>query len=286
MAQAQQTIKRLAAVHPQRVDLGVCVAPLRPTGGCMDRAEPGVLVRADFHIVILCSGGSAEQVVDLATHQHETGSLLWIRPGHVHELPPSVQGTVVCFTEDFVGPEASLSAGPVSWVFGPGDLGDVRAHLAVLEGEYERFVFGPTGPHLAQGEAMLRLLLRAFLIRIGQAPPMVAGQTIEPNPVARAFLVMVEHSFATIRTVEAYAAVLGYSSKTIERASLEATGQCPKQVIDARVILEARRLLAYTDLPVARVGYKLGFVDPANFCKFFTRATEMSPGVFRASRCT
>ncbi|RYV51279.1 helix-turn-helix domain-containing protein [Pengzhenrongella frigida] len=286
MTASQQTINRLAAVHPNRVDLGVCVAPLRPTGGCMDRAEPGVLVRADFHIVILCSGGSADQVVDLARHHHESGALVWIRPGHVHELPPAVEGTVVCFTDAFVGSETSLSPGPVSWNLGSDDLGDVRAHLAVLQGEYERFVFGPTGPHLAQGEAMLRLLLRAFLIRIGQAPALLAGQTIEPHPVARAFLTMVERSFATIHTVEAYAGALGYSSKTLERASVEATGLSPKQVIDGRLVLEARRLLAYTNLPVSRVGSRLGFVDPANFCKFFLRATEMSPGAYRASRQT
>ena len=284
MAATQQTINRLAAVHPNRAELGVCVAALQPTGGCMDRAESGVLLRADFHVVILCSGGSADQVVDLALHHHEPGSLLWIRPGQVHERPPAVAGTVVCFTDAFVGPQASRAPGPVSWNLGSDDIGDVRAHLAVLQGEYERYVFGPTGAHLAQGEAMLRLLLQAFLLRIGQAPGLLAERATEPHPVAQAFLAMVEQSYATVHTVETYAAVLGYSSKTIERASVEATGLSPKQVIDARLVLEARRLLAYTNLPVSTVGRRLGFVDPANFCKFFARATGITPGAFRSSR--
>ena len=77
--------------------------------------------------------------------------------------------------------------------------------------------------------------------------------------------------------------MLGYSAKTLARASAEATGLTPKQIIDARLVLEARRLLAYTDVPVSTVGRRIGFDDPANFCRFFTRATGMAPGAFRAA---
>lgn len=284
MSATQQTIGRLDAVHPTRADLGLCVAQLRPTGGCMDRKPESPLLRADFHVVLLCSGGSGDHVVDLALHHHEPGSLLWIRPGQVHERPPRIEGTAICFTDDFLGNDVSLRVGPSSWSFGSEDLGDVRAHLAVLEGEYERFVFGPTNRRLATGESMLRHLLLALLLRIDQAPPLYEGQPLLPHPVARAFVEMVERCFPTIHTVEEYATVLGYSSKTIARASVEATGLTPKQVIDARLVLEARRLLAYTDLSVCAVGRRLGFDDAANFCRFFTRATGMSPGTFRASR--
>ena len=287
MAVVQHSIGRLDAVHPTRTDLGVCVAPLLPTGGCMDRARTGELIRADFNVLILCSGGSGDQVVDLGTHHHEAGSLLWLRPGRVHEKPPAVQGTVVCFTDAFVGAEPALRAETSSWILGPDDLGDIRAHLAVLEGEYQRYVFGPTGPHLVRGEAMLNLLLRALLLRVAQAPGLrprlEPGPVLRTHPVAEAFLALVERSYASIHTVGAYATVLGYSAKTLERASIEATGFNPKQVIDARLVLEARLLLSHTNLPVSAVGRRLGFVDPANFCKFFLRAGEMSPGAFRSS---
>lgn len=61
------------------------------------------------------------------------------------------------------------------------------------------------------------------------------------------------------------------------------TGLNPKQVIDARLVHEARRLLAYTNLSIAAVGRRLGFVDPTTFCTFFLRAGDMSPVAFRAS---
>lgn len=281
---ATPTIGRLDAVHPVRAELGVCVAPLRPTGGCMDRSSAMDLVRTDFHVLLLCSGGDADHQVDLEVHRHRPGSLLWIKPGQVHGRPPAVQGTAVCFTDDFLSTTGVPRVAPTSWQLAGDDLADVRAHLAVLTGEYERYVFDQTGRHLSRGDTMLQHLLAALLLRIEQAPALGSGAPPAPHPVALAFLELVERSFATPRTVEEYAAALGYSSRTLTRASVEATGLTPKQAIDARRVLEARRMLAYTDLSVAAVGRRVGFEDPANFGKFFARATGSTPGGFRLGR--
>jgi AraC-like DNA-binding protein len=35
-------------------------------------------------------------------------------------------------------------------------------------------------------------------------------------------------------------------------------------------------------LPVANIGYELGFSEPTNFVKFFHRETRLTPGAFRA----
>ncbi|CAM5557963.1 Transcriptional regulator OS=Streptomyces glaucescens OX=1907 GN=SGLAU_27945 PE=4 SV=1 [Streptomyces glaucescens] len=61
-----------------------------------------------------------------------------------------------------------------------------------------------------------------------------------------------------------------------------ATGETPKAFIDKRVVLEAKRLLAHTDLPIGRVGAAVGFPDAANFSKFFHQHTETTPAAFRA----
>jgi AraC-like DNA-binding protein len=70
--------------------------------------------------------------------------------------------------------------------------------------------------------------------------------------------------------------------RTLTRASLAVTGRTAKQVVDDRVALEARRLLACTTLSVAEVGRRLGFPEPTNFGRFFHRELGLSPGAFRA----
>jgi AraC-like DNA-binding protein len=96
-----------------------------------------------------------------------------------------------------------------------------------------------------------------------------------------AFRKEIEDSFAVTRRVEDYAERLGCSVRTLTRACLAVTGRSAKQVIDDRVTLEAKRLLAYSDLPVAAIGHQLGFSEPTNFGRFFARETGVTPGEFR-----
>ena len=46
-------------------------------------------------------------------------------------------------------------------------------------------------------------------------------------------------------------------------------------------MLEAKRLLARTDLTVQQVAKELGFADPSCFCQFFRREAGLTPGSFR-----
>jgi AraC-like DNA-binding protein len=95
------------------------------------------------------------------------------------------------------------------------------------------------------------------------------------------FRTELERSYAGTRRAEDYARRLGYTVKTLTRACLAATGQPVKQVIDARVALEAQRLPAHTDTPVALIARRLGFSEATNFGKFFARHAGSAPGDFR-----
>jgi len=128
--------------------------------------------------------------------------------------------------------------------------------------------------------ALLRHQLTVLLLRIALlADPEPGGP--ESRTFAR-FRRLLEEGHGTSRRVEDYAARLGCSVRTLTRASLAVTGRTAKQVVDDRVALQARRLLACTALSVAEVGRHLGFPEPTNFGRFFHREVGMSPGQFRA----
>ncbi|MFD5825136.1 helix-turn-helix transcriptional regulator, partial [Lentzea sp. NPDC060358] len=90
-----------------------------------------------------------------------------------------------------------------------------------------------------------------------------------------------ERAFTRSRNAAEYAAAIGYSARSLNRICLAATGRTAKALIDARVALEAKRLLAHTDLSSAAIGHRLGFSEATNFTKFFLRETGTSPGAFR-----
>ncbi|MCD8262065.1 MAG: helix-turn-helix domain-containing protein [Bacteroides sp.] len=49
----------------------------------------------------------------------------------------------------------------------------------------------------------------------------------------------------------------------------EVTGKSAKKVIQERILTEAKRLLRYTDLPVAEIVEKLSYDNDSYFIRFF-----------------
>jgi len=102
--------------------------------------------------------------------------------------------------------------------------------------------------------------------------------------IFRKFNLLVEVNFRSEHTVNYYAGLLNKSPKTLSNIYALYHDKTPQQVIQARIILEAKRLLYYTTKSVKQITYELGFDDPAYICNFFKRHTKQSPVVFRTDK--
>ncbi|MFD8272058.1 helix-turn-helix transcriptional regulator [Streptomyces flaveolus] len=250
--------------------------------------------RIDFHVVMLFTGGPVRHMIDFAEYEATAGELLWIRPGQVHRFSPDSEyrGTVLTMQPGFL-PRATVEATGLYRYDLPPLLRPDQARLAALTAsldqlrrEYEDATTLPLSLHTA----VLRHTLTAFLLRLAHLAASSAqearqgtGQADAPGDTTfTLFRNAVERDFATNHSVSAYADALGYSRRTLVRAVRAATGETPKGFIDKRVVLEAKRLLAHTDIPIGRVGAAVGFPDAANFSKFFQQHTDMTPAAFRA----
>ncbi|MGW2815976.1 helix-turn-helix domain-containing protein [Streptomyces sp. NPDC001415] len=261
--------------------------------------------RLDFHQILLVRGGKGTAMVDFVMHPCARGTLLHLRPGQVQRLPSSANGrpanldaVLLLFTADFPPPlpatrEALDGFGPVAWRLQPDEfdafdraVSEMHAEYRDLRGERTRGTTVPADNHVELTGVLLRQLLGALLIRVSRLGD-PAGRPAPATPGAEVYLAFrreLERSFATTRSVEDYAARLGYAPRTLTRACLAATGRSAKQLADARVTLQAQRLLAHSDLPVAEISRTLGFSEPTNFGKFFTRETGRTPGDFRRTQ--
>ncbi|MFF4799527.1 helix-turn-helix domain-containing protein [Streptomyces sp. NPDC001351] len=243
--------------------------------------------RIDFHVVMLFDGAPVRHMIDFAEYEAAAGELLWIRPGQVHRFSRTsgYRGTVLTMQPGFL-PRATVEAtGLYRYDLPPllhpdeAQLTALRAALAQLQREYEDNTTLPLSLHTA----VLRHSLTAFLLRLAHlAASSAEAVRRQSDTTFTLFRDAVEKDFATNHSVSAYADALGYSRRTLVRAVRAATGQTPKGFIDKRVVLEAKRLLAHTDLPIGRVGAAVGFPDAANFSKFFQQHTELTPAAFRA----
>src|SRR5690606_3884741 len=81
--------------------------------------------------------------------------------------------------------------------------------------------------------------------------------------------------------VSDYAKRLFVSAGHLNDVIKEITGKNAKTIINEQRILEAKRLLFWTNTPIREVAYKTGFEDPAYFTRFFKKYTGILPTDFR-----
>ncbi|MFF1676323.1 helix-turn-helix transcriptional regulator [Streptomyces sp. NPDC058256] len=243
--------------------------------------------RIDFHVVMLFNAGPVRHMVDFAEYEVSAGDILWIRPGQVHRFSHTddYRGTVLTMQPGFL-PRATVEATGLYRYDQPPLLRPDAARLAALEhslAQLEREYVDTTTLPLSLHTSVLRHSLTAFLLRLAHLAASSADAAREQaDTTFTRFRDAVEKGFATNHSVSAYADALGYSRRTLVRAVRAATGETPKGFIDKRVILEAKRLLAHTDIPIGRIGVAVGFPDSANFSKFFHQHTDATPAGFRA----
>jgi AraC-like DNA-binding protein len=234
--------------------------------------------RTEFHQIVLYDAGGTSHEIDFVEYPCEAGTVVWVRPGQVQRFGPPVAGELVLFTPVVPAPSPEVAAlladpsAPSVWQADPGPHAELREVVRQLRIEAAH-------PGAAADEAC-RHLLSVLLLRIGRLGAAQSAPA-DRDGIAARFAEAVERDFATVHRVADYAARLGYSVRTLTRASAAATGRSARELVDARIALEARRLLAYTDLPASTVGRRLGFSEPTNFGKFFLRRTGLTPAAFR-----
>lgn len=99
--------------------------------------------------------------------------------------------------------------------------------------------------------------------------------------IFKQFILLLETHFAKKWSACMYADALHISPRHLNRIVQNVTNQSLTQVIQNRIVLEAKRLLTFTDLTISQISDKLGFDDAAYFARYFRKATDLSPTEFK-----
>ena len=104
------------------------------------------------------------------------------------------------------------------------------------------------------------------------------------NPLLSRFAELIESNFTESKSVAFYAGKLAVTPNYLNILSKNHLKLTAKELIDKRIVLEAKRLLLGSDLSIKQIGYSLGFSSSAAFAAFILRKTGFYPKMFRSSR--
>ncbi len=251
--------------------------------------------RAEFFMLLLITHGYLRHTVDFIDMRLGAGSLVFVRPGQVQHwhLDLPVQGCMVLIDPPALLPVVdarrdhdTLLMAMEEWPAGvrlDDDFAkDLQADLQRLASDIAAY---DGAEHDA---ALIRHVLLSVMLRIARwhrarQQPTTHLQSATQEAY-RLFRRELEKQFRLHWRVSQYAVRLGFSESTLNRACLTAVGQTAKVMIDRRVALEAARMLAHSAINVAQVSHALGFSEPTNFVRFFTRMIGTTPTLFRTQR--
>ena len=240
---------------------------------------------ADLNHIFYIARGSGQMRAEAAVVAFTAPCLLLVPARVVHgfNYETDTAGSVLTVSEvylrDLIGREpafAPLFAAPSA--VAAVTARTIESHLADLSRELAWTAPG----HAAAVEALLvRLLVEVLRTerRVNAARPSAHGAHAEL--VAR-YRELVEERYRTEADIDAYAGALSVTPKQLRSACERVAHMSPLRIVQERLLLEAKRLMLYSNMSVAEAGYYLGFSDPAYFSRFFTRGAGRSPRAFRS----
>jgi len=242
--------------------------------------------------------GQAEISFDDQNLTMHAGQLITVPPGTVHgfKFSNDIDGWVISLTDYHLGEilapapkllahldkaicvDTNINATKTDQTNPNGAINPVDFLISQLAREYYSH---NTGRLFA-----LRHILGLLLLDIGrtapQGDPAHLSRQEQKTEKFRKFQMLVEQFYKQHKSLEFYAREIGITTTQLNRIAKDIYGMTASEVLQNRLMLEAKRTLIYTDIAVQQIADELGFRDAAYFSRFFAKKANTPPAQFRS----
>ena len=250
--------------------------------------------RHDYYTVIWSrKGANGRHVIDFREYELGKDTVFFVSPGQVHQVitPEEPQGWVITFSKSFLQ-HHHISEEFIERInlFNSFDerpplfLPEEIAKKMQIIFEMMEADFGSPG-ELQIG--LMSAYLKIFLIHCVNACDRGDQELTEEHggkSILKNFKSLVKENFRELHKVSEYAKLMTITPKYLNQVVKSLLGQTAKEVIQEKIVLNAKRELKYTDKSIKEIAYELGFDEPLYFSHFFKKCTGMSPTEFKIGK--
>jgi AraC-like DNA-binding protein len=239
----------------------------------------------DFYLLLYITQGSGDHIIDFKNYSISPGTFFLMTPGQVHSwnLDEHTDGFIIFFLKDFYRmhlSENSLIEFPFFHALNANPcirLGKDHTVDVIIHDMYDEFK--KTSP---LDQRLLRSYLDLLLLKLARKYPGSPDGAISPSAFKlRKLEQLIEKHYLKLKRPGDYADLMNLSPSYLNQVCRQNVGKTLSDLIHERVILEAKRLFAYTDMTVNQVSHRLNFAEPSYFIRFFKKETGLTPDQFK-----
>lgn len=239
--------------------------------------------------IVFLHQGHARITIETKRDSVQTPCLIFLPPRQIHGFffSDDVTGFILTIPHSLLNELVAMTPNLHGQLnhFRLFQLQEQGIELAAIDTLFAHFVAEYSGDEAGRASMLMAYLtqMAVWLVRLGKArdagvaPP----ERGDGDRHISRFQDLIEAHFADWKPLAFYADRLGISPRQLNACCRRATGQSAQNLIHDRLLLEARRLLAYSDASVTSISYTLGFSEPGYFSRFFSRSLKVSPSEFR-----
>ncbi|MGQ1786661.1 MULTISPECIES: AraC family transcriptional regulator [unclassified Saccharicrinis] len=246
--------------------------------------------RHDYYTIIVNENGGGTHMIDFKEFAISDLSVHFVYPGQVHNVfnPERPTGWVMNFTREFLLKNHIMQE-LINQVYLYNTFGD-SPPLQLNRHEFDRFKniirqfqFYSNNDTPYKYEA-LGAVLKLFFIQVSSLCSVPKVESVHSNGVNNLFVnfkKLIEQHYKQWHKVSEYAKELSVSGDYLNKYVKSQTNKSAKEYIQEKIIVEAKRMLLFTEESNKTLAYHLGFEEPAHFSNFFKKLTSQTPGTFR-----
>lgn len=244
----------------------------------------------DFFILLFITQGFGQHHIDSKTYDVQPGSVFFLSPGQVHSwnLAYDIDGYILFFTKEYL--LVDFNENKISTL--PSFYSQIRQPCLLITQEDLLIIETKLSSILKEYQErnklyhdVIRLNLRLVLIEMerrydGDFKNLIGNHHHGAN-LFKQLEDLIDHHYKDHRPLSFYAEKMCLSLKQLNSLCKKVRSKTLSDLIQERVILEAKRLLMHTHLSIGAISNDLNYLDQSYFSRLFKKVSCTTPEQFR-----